>query len=178
MQIEVVQYDPYWIEQYEQEKEKILSAVSRWVVSLDHVGSTSIPGLSAKPTIDMCMGIEDLQLANDHIIPALEKFNYDYLPQLEEAIPDRRYIQKLDADGKHLFHIHIVHKNSQRKKDYLSFKNYLINHPLELQKYAELKLKLAEKYKHNREAYTESKADFIKKIIYKYNKLNEGIEHG
>lgn len=165
MLIEVVQYDPSWITQFLQEQEKILSVVSSWVVSLDHVGSTAIPGLAAKPTIDMCMGVDNLQLANDYIIPALEKLKYDYLPYLEEAIPDRRYMQKLDKNDKHLFHIHIVHKDSQRKQDYLSFKNYLINHPDALNEYAILKLKLAKEYRHNREAYTESKAEFIRQIL-------------
>ena len=163
--IKVQQYNEKWPESFEKEKKRILNLVKQWVVDIEHVGSTAVPGMSSKPTIDMCMIVKTLELADQHIIERLENFGYHYIQEFEKMIPDRRYLQKLNANDEHLFHIHIVCNNSKRCKDYLLFRDYLREHPKEAKKYVSLKHKLSKEFTSNREAYTEGKAAFIRKLL-------------
>lgn len=165
----VIRVEPYkkeWPILFQQEKDRILEKIQQWVVAVEHVGSTSIPGLPAKPTIDMCLIVKSFELADKHIIEKLTSVGYQYLPKLENTIPDRRYVQLLDK-GEHKFHIHIVEEDSERQEHYILIRDYLRENPQDANEYAKLKQKLSEQYTHDRAAYTDGKAEFITALYKK-----------
>ncbi len=163
--IKLLPYNPQWPNIFTEEKNRIRREVDPWMDKLEHIGSTSIPNMLAKSTIDMCMTVENLNIADEYIIPKLESLGYRYLPFLEKAIPDRRYLQLLDENGNHLFHIHIVTIDSLRYKNYILFRDYLINHEQDTKEYVQFKQSLQKKFAMDREAYTEGKCLIITKIL-------------
>jgi GrpB-like predicted nucleotidyltransferase (UPF0157 family) len=165
-------YDKNWPKLYELEKNIMLISIGKWVKAIEHVGSTSIPGLSAKPTIDICIGVKFLTQADKYLLTPLQQFGYEYIQALETDIPERRYLQKLNNKGEHLFHIHIVVFGSRLWKEYIGFRDYFITHPDKLKDYADLKCKLKEQFYSDRESYTVGKSDFIKKILAHVMKEN------
>lgn len=168
--IGIKEYDTNWPKIFEIEKKHILKSVGAYIEAIEHVGSTAVPFLAAKPTIDICIGVSSLELANQQIINPLEQLGYHYLPHLESTIPERRYLQKLNDKGEHLFHIHIVAIDKRLWKEYIGFRNYLMTHPEEMKSYIELKHHLKEKFAHDRNAYTEGKSMFIKDILSKHQR--------
>ena len=86
----VVDYDPQWPILFEQEKERIIAAVGRFLLMVEHIGSTSVPGLAAKPVIDIGVGIRSLADASV-LIPYIERLAYVYEPALEQLLPERRF---------------------------------------------------------------------------------------
>jgi GrpB-like predicted nucleotidyltransferase (UPF0157 family) len=165
--IYVQEYNPEWINLYAMERNKISSKAGAHIKHIEHVGSTAVPNLAAKPTIDICIGVGELNAESGEIISKLFELGYEYLPHLEIMIPERKYLQKLDNAGNHLFHIHIVAHGSRLWKEYTEFRDYLINHTAEAVEYQKLKKQLAKLYSNDREAYTEGKAKFIKAILEK-----------
>ena len=162
--IKIHEYNEVWPEWFYMEKDRVLKRVIGSDIEIEHVGSTSVYGMPSKPTIDMCMTVEILE-STKNIIAALQTLDYQYLPELEKTIPDRRYLQFLDENGEHKFHIHIVERNSWRHQDYLLVRDYLREHSDEAEAYAQLKRDLSNEYTHDREAYTEGKAEFIRDLL-------------
>lgn len=164
-------YNQDWSNQFKKEKKRILEAGGEWVIQLEHVGSTAVQGMQAKPTIDMCLSVHSLAVADKSIIPMLEELGYEYLAYLEDMIPERRYCQRLHADGRHLFHVHIVEQGRKIQQDYLLFRDYLITHPKDASDYAQLKSSLSKQFSDDRNAYTDGKALFIQTTLDKARKL-------
>jgi GrpB-like predicted nucleotidyltransferase (UPF0157 family) len=153
-------YNLEWPRWYDTEKKLIMKQVGQWIKAIEHVGSTSVPNLAAKPTIDICIGVNSFDYASN-IILSLKQIDYHYIQEYEAFIPERRYLQKLDEIGNHLFHIHIVIFGDKLWNEYLRFRNYLIAHPEDAKAYSELKRSLQSRFPHDRKAYTEGKSDFI-----------------
>lgn len=150
---------PEWAELYRREKKVLESAVPASCVGrLSHFGSTSVPGLAAKPTIDIL-----LELRPDSFIlealPLLQKCGYREMHR-DEAQMRLVLVKGYTADGfrGQAFHLHV---RPCRDWDELYFRDYLAAHPDEAEKYAALKRALKEKYEFNRDAYTEGKAELI-----------------
>lgn len=158
----IADYDPRWAVLFVEEKARILEVAGRWIVAIEHVGSTAVRGLSAKPIIDILAGVRELDDAGDCIDP-LARIGYEYVPEYEAEIPDRRYFHKGPAEGR-THHLHMV----ERKGDFwirqILFRDYLRAHPDEAQRYDDLKRELAARFRDDREAYTNAKTDFIRKI--------------
>ena len=128
---------------------------------IEHIGSTAIPGLAAKPTIDILIGIKDLEGAG--MIPLLQSAGYVYVPEFELDMPERRYFykgRKVEDD----FHLHMVELESPFWKRHLAFRDHLRLHLDEVKAYEELKLALAKKFRDDRDGYTEAKTEFITRI--------------
>jgi GrpB-like predicted nucleotidyltransferase (UPF0157 family)/predicted RNA-binding protein associated with RNAse of E/G family len=143
------------------------STLSEKVVAVEHVGSTAVPGLGAKPIIDIMVGTAHLSDAGECIEP-LKSIDYEYVPECEASIPERRFFRKgpEGAPNKH-FHLHMVERTSNLWERHLLFRDYLRSHPDVAQQYYQLKKQLAEKYSSNREAYTEAKTEFIESTLEK-----------
>jgi GrpB-like predicted nucleotidyltransferase (UPF0157 family) len=156
-------YDPNWKFLFDEEKKMILEVIGAYAEDIRHVGSTSVEGLSAKPIIDIMIGIRTLTEAQNCIMP-LSSLGYDYIPEYEKDLPMRRYFRK-PSNGTRTHHIHMVELNSDFWARHLAFRDYLASHPKERDEYALLKIKLAEKYSTDREAYTDAKSDFINGIV-------------
>ncbi len=180
--IVIAEYDAAWVRRFEEERAMILRACGRDAfVRIEHVGSTAVPRLAAKPIIDVMPGVRSL----DHFmknVPAIESLGYEYAPETERPMPElndpgmpfRRYFRK-DVDGERAFHLHTVEVSSEFWRDHLMFRNYLRTHPDEAQAYAELKRRLANTYNRTMLAdnvnvnlgYTEYKTEYIDSVMAK-----------
>ncbi len=154
----IVDYDPHWAEMFETEKTLILDALPGLGVTVEHIGSTSVPGLAAKPIIDMIVIVPDPTTGEKCIAP-LVALGYAY--RGENGIPGRFYFGK---GRPHTHHLHMYPRGHPEIERHLLFRDYLRAHPDAAREYAELKRALAEKFRNEREAYTEAKTDFVKSI--------------
>jgi GrpB-like predicted nucleotidyltransferase (UPF0157 family) len=148
-----------WARVYEAERARIEAAIGPHILEIQHVGSTSIPDIAAKPIIDIAVGVEDFEAARVCIAP-LEAIGYTY--RGENGIPGRHYFTRGDPT---LYHTHMHETTSRAYGNLVLFRDYLLAHPEEARAYLELKQRLAEEYRHDRYAYTEGKAAFIERIL-------------
>ena len=151
--IEVVDYDPQWVELYEEEKRLILKAIGDIIARIEHIGSTAVHGLGAKPIIDMMVAVHHLSDAKKCIKP-LQKIGYEYVPEHEDLLPERRYFHKGHPPMEQHYHLYMVELKSDFWKKHLLFRDYLRTHPRVAKKYYKLKKTLATKYSSDHEAYT------------------------
>ena len=161
----ILPYDPAWPSLYTAEKERILNEIGQYVVNIEHMGSTAVPGLAAKPVIDILIGVRSLADA-PLFIPSLLPLGYDYVNRYEDEMPFRRYLHR-KINGEHTHHLHMVEPDTDFYKVQLAFRDYLRAHPDDRDQYAALKNKLAEKYQKDRMAYTDAKSGFIQGILAK-----------
>jgi GrpB-like predicted nucleotidyltransferase (UPF0157 family)/dihydrofolate reductase len=136
--IEVVPYDPQWLELFATEAELIKSALGDNCVAVHHIGSTSVPGLSAKPIIDMLPVVRDIQ-AVDQATKAMESLGYEV--KGEYGIAFRRYFQKSKDVRTH--NIHVYQENDPEISRYLKFRDWMRSHPADAKAYGKLKEELA-----------------------------------
>ncbi|MCK0472477.1 GrpB family protein [Halalkalibacter sp. APA_J-10(15)] len=160
------EYNPNWEKQFESEEKRILDILGDRVVGIEHIGSTSIKGLEAKPIIDIIIGIQDLDEVSNYV-PPLSEIEYEYVPK--PMFKDRRFFRK-GLWGQGTCHLHICEFNSSEWIEKLLFRDYLRLHPQVAKEYASLKKELASKYQFDRPTYTKKKEPFIKTIIEKANK--------
>jgi GrpB-like predicted nucleotidyltransferase (UPF0157 family) len=154
----IEKYNPEWPELYEKEKEKITKQLGDHLVAIEHIGSTAIPGLSAKPVIDIVVAIIP-QEESGHCLKLLEELNYEYVDK-----PEQWYLRKSTGltTG---FHLHmVVGKDSSYWIRALAIKKYLLSHPEAQIEYKKLKEKLFKHYKDDRLKYREGKSEFMKKM--------------
>ena len=163
-EIIIVEYDARWPGLYEQEKELILSRIGREAVAIEHIGSTAVPGLGAKPIIDIMIAVSRLADAERCIKP-LATIHYEYVPRHEAVMPERRYFHKGPSRGSRTHHLHMVEHDGDFWRRHLLFRDFLRAHPVEAQHYYRLKKELAEHFGTDREAYTEAKTSFIKACV-------------
>lgn len=163
----IVEYDPQWPLLYEEEKAMILSVIEDKILAIEHIGSTAVPGLGAKPIIDIMVGIRRISDAAECIKP-LATVGYEYVPEYETETPDRRYFRKGPPE-KHR-HLHMTELGSEFWISHLLFRDYLRTYPQTAQEYYELKKKLAAKFKVDGDAFTDAKSEFIERVIEKARK--------
>lgn len=159
----VVPYDSNWRKLYEIEREDIVARIGDFVEDIQHMGSTSVEGLAAKPIIDMMIGISTLDDAK-YCIPPLEAMGYEYVPEFEKDLPMRRYLRK-SADGIRTHHIHMVEISSDFWARHVAFRDILRSNASIRDEYAALKYRLAEAHRDDREGYTDAKTDFIETAL-------------
>jgi len=158
----IVNYDPNWPTLYEKEKDHILEAIGHKVLAIEHMGSTAVPGLGAKPIIDIMAGVGGKGDADECLLP-LQKIGYtDVTPE-----PDNSEWFYCLGKGAHSvgYHLHLVKFPSDRWNRQLFFRDYLRSHPVVAKEYFMLKKKLSKKYGIDRVGYTEAKTAFIEKVI-------------
>jgi GrpB-like predicted nucleotidyltransferase (UPF0157 family) len=162
----IVDYNPMWPTLYEEERAQILHFVGDYIEEIQHVGSTSVPGLGAKPIIDIMIGIHELSLVDKCVRP-LQSLGYEYLG--ESGIPGRHYFQKppkaLTTHRTH--HMHMVETNHDGWKRTILFRDYLRTHPEVANQYEVLKRALAKQFGSDREGYTDAKTEFIEAVLAK-----------
>ena len=156
------EHNPEWKNKYRQEESLLRQIINSDILRINHIGSTSIEGLVAKPTIDILMEIEketNLQL----LIHKIESVGYIYSQQPNNPAPHMMFMKGYTPEGfrGQTFHLHIRYYGDWNE---LYFCKYLQAHPDIAKEYGELKLKLKTKYEHNRDAYTHAKTEFILKI--------------
>lgn len=161
--VTVSPYDPTWIDTFNTEKVRLLHELGGDDLVIEHIGSTAIPGATAKPEIDIMVGLRKLETASGYIKP-LEKIGYVYFQKFEIILPERRYFRKSDGIIP-LFHVHMVEKESDFWENHIIFRDYLKNHPKDVEKYNTLKQDLILKFNSDREMYSKGKENFIIEIL-------------
>ena len=162
--VEVVPYNSDWKTLFENEKQLLESIFLPAEVEIHHIGSTSVPGLSAKPIIDIMLAADSLGQI-EKVTPGIEAAGYE--AKGENGIPGRRYFQKHDENGVRKVHLHSFEKGSHQLYRHLVFRDYLRTHPQEASKYADVKEKAARKYEFDIDSYIAEKSPIVKELEQK-----------
>jgi GrpB-like predicted nucleotidyltransferase (UPF0157 family) len=157
--VKLVPHKELWHQLFAEEEARLRDAIGEHVVAIEHVGSTAICGLSAKPIIDIAAAVPKAANAQRCVRP-LENVGYQY--RGENGIAGRYYFVKGEPRTHHL---HMVEVGSDLWKNHLLFRDYVRKHPEVAEEYERLKGDLAIKYERDREAYTEGKSRFIEEVL-------------
>lgn len=162
--VKLVAYDPVWPEQYSRFSDWLRDhAGPDLVLRVEHYGSTAIPGIPAKPVIDVLAEVPSFAAARERLLPVLLVDNRWEYWWYEDRMT---FIRRDTLVGKRTHHLHVAPKG-HRIWNQLAFRDYLITHPDDAADYAALKQDLAEKYPDDRERYTLAKAGFIQIILHR-----------
>ncbi len=168
--IGIVDYDPAWPDVFCAEEARLLRYFPDGViVRVEHIGSTAVPGLAAKPIIDILVGVTDVTVVRDLVAPRMEAAGYDYFwrpTSGNDVGPFYPWFIGRDAEGARISHVHVVEMNNIEQWDRVLFRDYLRDHPEAAEEYAALKRTLADRFGDDREAYTEEKTAFISRITH------------
>ena len=159
----ISEHNPLWKENYLLEKaviEKVIGIDN--IARINHIGSTTVPNLVAKPTIDILVEIKNAT-DTEGLIINMKEVGYIYSPQPNNPPPHMMFMKGYTINGfkDQVYHVHVRYSGDW---DELYFKDYLLSHPDVADEYGKLKLKLKQKFEHDRDGYTYAKTDFIKKI--------------
>jgi len=153
--VKLVPHDKKWHAAFEREKKALLKNIGDVAIDVQHVGSTAIKGISAKPIIDISVGVNKLSDAKKLIKP-LSQIGYRFY----DTHRDRIFFAK-GPERRRTHHLHVMRYNSIKWKSDMLFRDYLSAHPPCAKAYANLKTKLAKRYSEDREKYTVGKDRFI-----------------
>ena len=159
--VRLVPYDPEWVEDYKKEEKILRELIGDYVLDIQHVGSTSIPGLSAKPILDVAVAVKD-ENTLQKLIPILTDAGYD----VKDSISDLGEVlarKGLPENRTHYIHIEVA--GSEFWNNHILFRDYLIKHSDYVREYERLKTEVFEQYKNERKKYTLAKNEFISKVI-------------
>ena len=163
--IEVLPYDPRWPLEFEAEKDRIAGMLGSLALRIDHHGSTAVPGLPAKPIIDIQVSVGRLQPMQGYLEP-LTQLGYEHVSHVDDAVCP--FFHR-PHDWPHTHHVHVVEFGGAEERRTLAFRDYLIYHPEVAREYAALKHRLARQYDagdpEERERYAIAKSDFIERVL-------------
>lgn len=161
MKVEVVPHDPSWSQAYRVESQSIHGALGGNVKEIHHIGSTAIPGMHAKPIIDLMVEVVDLS-GVDQSNSRMEALGYEVMGEF--GIVGRRYFRKELAGGVRTHNVHVFEAGTDNVKRHLAFRDYMKAHPDEADQYGRLKQGLAEKFPKDIYGYMDGKDVMIKKL--------------
>jgi GrpB-like predicted nucleotidyltransferase (UPF0157 family) len=172
--VAITPYDPEWPRMFEQEKKHLLKCLPKELVKrIEHIGSTAVPNLPAKPVIDILVEVTSLEETKKRIVPLLNAQKYDYFwrPTFGDDVPPfYAWFIKRDSRGDRTHHIHMVEKDFDEHWDRLFFRDYLIEFPDVAKEYRSLKLSLAHDYPNDRVVYAKGKKEFIDRVTWEAKK--------
>jgi putative glutamine amidotransferase len=153
--------DPAWASWYEEEAAAIREALGALAVRVEHVGSTSVPGLAAKPVIDIQVSVSSLA-PREPVIAPLRAIGYRH--QIDPIEPGHEYLSKGDDDGTRPVHIHLCEAGGDWERRHIAFRDWLRSHPDDSAAYADLKRRLADAHPNDIFTYVDGKKGFIRDI--------------
>ena len=162
MRVLLSPYSPLWPAIFDVES-RALAALLDGAARIEHIGSTAVPGLGAKPVVDILVGAPDLAFVEARI-PRLVEHGYRYVPEFERAIPHRRYLTRTDGHPGH-FHLHAVALDSAFFRTHLAFRDALRADAALAADYWKVKQRLAARFPDDRAAYADGKAAFIRGVL-------------
>lgn len=163
-------YNANWATEFDSEQRKLRKLLGDQAIAIEHIGSTSVPGLAAKPVIDLMAGVQELELACAFIEP-LASLGYEHVIHVE--FPERRFFRKGPwRAGTH--HLHVYLYGSTAWTNQILFRNYLRKHAGVREQYQQLKEELAVRFPQDRVAYTKGKHPFITDVLRQANEENGG----
>jgi len=164
--ITISDYDPTWPAQFEQERTRIHSALGSIVTTIEHVGSTAVPGLAAKPIIDMLVGVRSLSEARAGSIEALAGLGYTHMAEYEAWLPGEMLFRK-GIPGPWTHHAHAMESSSPRWDELLLVRDYLRTHSDVATAYGELKKALALVFQDDIAGFRDAKRPFLQAVMAK-----------
>ncbi len=165
----MVPHNPEWRQEFEREAEQMTKALGGNVVTVHHIGSTAIPGIYAKPILDILLVVRS-HAELDAKQAALEAIGYE--ARGEAGIPGRRFFRQDNALGDRTHQIHAFEDGSPQIMRHLAFRDYLIAHPEAARQYSDLKRILAAQHPSDIEAYMDGKEAFIQEIDQRAARLS------
>jgi len=163
MTIDLSEYNIEWLTLFDTEKSIISLNFPIQEILIEHIGSTSVKDLKAKPIIDIMIGLTELPSDISPVVKYLRTLGYEYISEYNLTIPERRFFQK-DINGKRSHHIHMVSFNSDFWDRHLFFRNQLRSNPLIREEYGKLKIELTTQQWNSVNDYANAKSNFIKSI--------------
>ena len=157
--VRLAEYNAGWKQLFEEEQARLRAAVGQWVLDIQHVGSTSIPRIAAKPILDIAVAVSNFEKASVCIEP-MQHLGYEY--RGEHGIPRRHFFVKGNPT---IYHVHMNEIHSRDWENQVVFRDWMIAHPELAEEYTALKAGLADRFPTDREAYTEGKAPFIERVL-------------
>ena len=158
--VAVVEYDPRWPARYDEERERLAAALGDDAAVIEHIGSTAVPGLAAKPIIDILVAARRFPLGASHVA-AMEALGYEHLG--EYGIPGRAYFRRRSPRPR-THHVHVYAAGYDRIRAHLLFRDYLRAHPMEAARYGDLKRELARRHL-DPAAFQTGKSAFIVEVL-------------
>lgn len=168
--IVVVPYDPLWPERFLELGTALREVLVETALRIDHIGSTAIPGLDAKPIIDVQISVASFEPLNAYRVP-IESLGFVFRGNNPDLT--KRYFR--EGPGKRRTHIHVRRAGSWAEQGALLFRDYMRTHVQDARRYAELKVDLADKFRDDRSSYTNAKDPFIWEIMSKADKWSQEI---
>lgn len=159
----VLPYDQNWPNEFDKIKDELLPAIGEDVIAIEHVGSTSVKGLYAKPIIDIDIVIENGMF--DTVKNDLVKLGYIHAG--DQGIIGREAFKYVDKQHLMDHYLYVCNKNADELKRHIAFRNYLRTHDADRDEYSKIKLEMARKYPHDINSYTNGKSSIILSIYKK-----------
>ncbi len=153
-----------WESVYRAERMRIVEALHcSNIAAIEHIGSTAVPGIVSKPTVDVLLVLER-EAELDYVVSGMKSLGYSYIPKPENPEPHMMFVKGYTKHGfeGQTFHVHVRYPGEH---DEPIFRDYLIEHPGIAAEYEMLKVELAAMYRHDRESYTEGKSRFVSRIL-------------
>lgn len=159
-------YDPHWPSHFEVERQRLEVIGTGQLIAVEHIGSTAIQGMAAKPVIDLLAGVESIAVA-DALLEPLCQSGYVTSTEFNASIGNRRWLMRWE-NGHRTHHLHLVVHEGAEWRDRVAFRDVLrINEGVATQ-YLQLKVRLLAQHESDREAYTDAKSEFVREVLDRY----------
>jgi GrpB-like predicted nucleotidyltransferase (UPF0157 family) len=162
--IVVADYDPAWPRMFEDERARVLDALGSLPLAVEHVGSTAVPGLAAKPIIDLLVAVRDLDKARTACVEPLAALGYRHMHEYEAWLPDEMFFRK-GMPGPWTHHVHVVEPGGARWQELVLVRDYLRRHLDVARAYADVKVALALVFEDDIAGYREAKRPFVEAVL-------------
>jgi GrpB-like predicted nucleotidyltransferase (UPF0157 family) len=161
-EVTLVPYDRQWPLLFEAERARLQDRFAQ-LLRVEHFGSTAIADMPAKPIIDILAGVESMAVA-DALFESIVAFGYQTSREFNAMLPDRRWFMRV-TDGRRTHHLHVVQSGAAQWLERLRFRDVLRSNAELARRYGELKRVLAVEHRHDREAYTVAKSEFVASVV-------------
>ena len=158
----VLPHDERWAALFAEAARELRHTLGGWITAVHHVGSTAIPGLPAKPILDLLVTVPDFEVARA-LLPALDSLGYEHRP--DEEIPDRHYFRRRRGTAR-THHLSLAEPGSHHHRVTIAFRDALRRDPALASEYGALKLALARRHPRDRAAYIEGKSAFVQRVLH------------
>lgn len=163
-EIHVVQHCPDWIDKFRREADALTGIFCNHPFEIEHIGSTAVPGLKAKPIVDIAVKFETVETVSEYLKP-LEEYGYHYFGEF--ILPRWHYLCRGEPRE---FNLHIVDDTTEHWEVWIRFRDILLTNERIREEYQQLKADLAEKHRYERQKYTQGKAGFVTRILQEFPK--------
>jgi GrpB-like predicted nucleotidyltransferase (UPF0157 family) len=157
-------YDAAWPVSFRQEQTRLQALFPGAFRDIQHIGSTAVPGLTAKPIIDMMAGVDSMAAVEALVDPLRLTADYVYVPEQNLMLPERRWLLR-QRHGHRTHHLHLVEFEGAEWFRLLRFRDALLHDPALAERYMRLKSELVDRFGDDRDRYTRSKSDFVQEVL-------------